>query len=526
MQTPNHKKLIESFLRTFSNDPNFSFVQKLLKKFSDSEIYLVGGKVRDILLERDSYDYDFVVRNVNAKDLEKFLAKEGAVNLVGKSFGVFKFAPGLGLESKSLKDGNIKENGQDGPKKYTGFEPIDIALPRTEHSFNTGGYRDFDIQSDPNLPIAKDLSRRDFTINAMALNLKTLELIDPFLGQEDILNETIKTVGKPEERFQEDYTRMLRAIRFSVQLYFKIEQPTYVTIQKMAPKIKDIPAERITEELNKIVLSPNSEFGLQLLQKSNLLKYIIPELESGVGVSQNKSHIYSVFTHCVKALGFATLRNYNLNVRLAALFHDIAKPQVKKGEGPDSTFYNHDIVGAKITRKILQRLKYPNEVIDKVSHLVRHHMFFYSLGTITDAAIRRLLVRIGPDNINEAIQVRICDRLGMGRPKAKPYKLIELEQRLHAVQLDPLSVKMLKVKGDELMELLKIKPGPKIGLLLNALLAEVLEDPKKNKKSYLQKKLKELNKLPDLQLKELAPQVEKYEEERKKEYFSKIKWVE
>jgi hypothetical protein len=122
--------------------------------------------------------------------------------------------------------------------------------------------------------------------------------------------------------------------------------------------------------------------------------------------------------------------------------------------------------------------------------------------------------------------VRICDRLGMGRPKAKPYKLIELEQRLHAVQLDPLSVKMLKVKGDELMELLKIKPGPKIGLLLNALLAEVLEDPKKNKKSYLQKKLKELNKLPDLQLKELAPQVEKYEEERKKEYFSKIKWVE
>ena len=514
MQTPNNKKLIESFLRTFSTDPNFSFVQKLLKKFSakggsasggkDSEIYLVGGKVRDILLERNSYDYDFVVSNVNAKDLEKFLAKEGTVNLVGKSFGVFKFVP----------------------KKYTGFEPIDIALPRTEHSFNTGGYRDFDIQSDPKLPIAKDLERRDFTINAMALNLKTNELIDPFLGQEDILNKTIRTVGKPVERFQEDYTRMLRAIRFSVQLYFKIDQPTYITIQEMAPKIKDIPAERSTEEINKIILSPNAEFGLQLLQKSNLLKYIIPELEMGVGVSQNKSHIYSVFTHSVKALGFAAQRNYNLNVRLASLFHDIAKPQVKKGEGPDSTFYNHDIVGAKITRKILQRLKYPNEVVDKVSHLVRHHMFFYSLGTITDAAIRRLLVRIGPDNINEAIQLRICDRLGMGRPKAKPFKLMELEKRLHEVQLDPISVKMLKVKGDELMKLLKIKPGPKIGLLLNALLAEVLEDPKKNKKSYLQKKLKELNKLSDSELKELAPQLEKYEEERKKEYFSKVKWVE
>ncbi|MCX6745974.1 MAG: CCA tRNA nucleotidyltransferase [Candidatus Parcubacteria bacterium] len=478
MNNKNFEQSISQFLKDFVKDPNFKFVEKLLKKFMDSEIYLVGGKVRDILLQRTSYDYDFVVRNVNAKDLEKFLAKEGAVNLVGKSFGVFKFVP----------------------KKYTGFEPIDIALPRTEHSFNTGGYRDFDIQSDPKLPIAKDLERRDFTINSMALNLKTKELIDPFKGQENILNKMIKTVGKPVERFQEDYTRMLRAIRFSIQLYFKIDQPTYITIQKMAPKIKDIPAERITEEFNKIVLSPNSEFGLQLLQKSNLFS--------------------------VKALGFAAQRNYNLNVRLASLFHDIAKPQVKKGEGPDSTFYNHDIVGAKITRKILQRLKYPNETIDKVSHLVRHHMFFYSLGTITDAAIRRLLVRIGPDNINEAIQLRICDRLGMGRPKAKPFKLMELEKRLHEVQLDPISVKMLKVKGDELMKLLKIIPGPKIGLLLNALLAEVLEDPKRNRKAYLQKKLKELNKLSDSELKELAPQLEKYEEERKKQYFSKVKWVE
>ena len=504
MANKNFEKLITQFLKDFVKDPNFSFVQKLLKKFRDSEIYLVGGKVRDIILQRESYDYDFVVRNVNAKDLEKFLAKEGTVNLVGKSFGVFKFVP----------------------KKYKSFEPIDIALPRTEHSFNTGGYRDFDIQSDPNLPIAKDLERRDFTINAMALNLNTKKLIDPFQGQIDILNKTIKTVGKPAERFQEDYTRMLRAIRFSVQLFFKIEQPTYLTIQKLAPKIKDIPAERITEEFNKIVLSLNSEFGLQLLQKSNLLKYIIPELESGVGVSQNKSHIYSVFTHSVKALGFASQRNYNLNVRLAALFHDIAKPQVKKGEGPDSTFYNHDIVGAKIARKILQRLKYPNEVVAKVSHLVRHHMFFYSLGTITDAAVRRLLVRIGPDNINEAIQMRICDRLGMGRPKAKPYKLLELEKRLHEVQLDPISVKMLKVNGDELMKLLKIKPGPKIGLLLNALLAEVLEDPKKNKKSYLQKRLKELNTLTDTAIKDLAPNLDEYEEERKKQYFSKIKWVE
>ncbi|MCX6745296.1 MAG: CCA tRNA nucleotidyltransferase [Candidatus Parcubacteria bacterium] len=323
--------LIAAFLKSFSTDPDFKFVDKLLKKFPTAEVYLVGGKVRDILLERASYDYDFVIRKVKAKDLEDFLAKEGSVNFVGKSFGVFKFVP----------------------KKYTSQEAIDIALPRTEQSFMTGGYKDFDVQTDPDLPLEKDLARRDFTINAMAVNIATGEIIDPFDGQTDLKNKLIRTVGNPDERFQEDYTRMIRAIRFSTQLYFKIDQPTYLAIQNLAPKIKTMATERLTEEFNKIILSPNAEFGLQLLQKSDLLKYYLPELEQGVGVSQNRSHIYSVFTHNVKALGFAAERNYNLNVRLAALFHDIAKPQVKAGEGPDSTFYNHDIVGAKVTRKIL-----------------------------------------------------------------------------------------------------------------------------------------------------------------------------
>jgi tRNA nucleotidyltransferase (CCA-adding enzyme) len=498
------EKLIKDFLKDFTKNPDFKFVQKLQKGFKDSEVYLVGGKVRDILLARTSYDYDFVIRKVEPKELEKFLAKEGEVNFVGKSFGVFKFVP----------------------KKYQGFEPIDIALPRTEESFMTGGYKDFDIQSDANLPMEKDLQRRDFTINSMALNLKTGELIDPYAGLKDIENKIIITVGEPKERFAEDYTRMLRAIRFSVQLYFKIEKNTYLTIQNNAAKIKTMSMERINEEFTKIVMSPNAEFGLELLQKSNLLKYIIPELEEGVGVSQNKAHIYSVFEHSAKALGFAAQRNYNLNVRLSALLHDIAKPMVKKGEGPDSTFYNHDIVGGKIARKILARLKYSNEVINKVSHLVRYHMFFYSIGEITDAAIRRLLVRIGKDNINEAIQLRICDRLGMGRPKAKPYKLIELEKRLHEVQLDPISVKMLKIDGLELMKILNMKPGPKIGLLLNALLSEVLENPKLNSKASLTKRLKELNKLSEAELKNMTPEIDKYEEAKKREYFSKIKWVE
>ncbi len=504
MLNKNQEKLITKFLKDFAKDPNFKFVDKLLKIHKQAEIYLVGGKVRDILLQRHSYDYDFVIRNVKAKDLEKFLSKQGQIDLVGKSFGVFKFKP----------------------KKYNLTEQIDIALPRTEHSFNTGGYRDFDIQANPDLPISNDLERRDFTINALALNLNTGELIDQFNGIKDLNNKLIKTVGQPQERFKEDYTRMLRAVRFSVQLYFKIEPQTYKTIQKMADKLKTIPAERINEEFTKIIMSDNAEFGMELLYKTGLLKQFVPELVEGVGVSQNRSHIYTVFTHAVKALGFAAKRGYGLNIRLAALFHDIAKPLVKKGEGYDSTFYNHDIVGAKITRKILKRLKYSNEVIDKVTHLVRHHMFFYSQGDVSDAGIRRLLARLGKENINEALQLRICDRLGMGRPKAKPYKLIELEKRLQEVQLDPISVKMLKINGQEIMDLLEIKPGPRIGLILNALLAEVLENPKLNNKKYLKKKTNQLNKLSDKKLKELAPNLEKYEAERKKEYFSKFKGVE
>lgn len=503
-QNNNHKKSIEGFFTEFKTNPDFKFVEKLLKKYNNAEIYLVGGLVRDIFLERKSYDYDFVVRNVKADELEKFLSKHGSVNLVGKSFGIFKFKP----------------------KKSKLEHEIDIALPRTEHSFNTGGHRDVDVQSDPELEIEKDLERRDFTMNAMALNIATQELVDPFNGLEDLNNKTIKTVGDAQERFQEDFLRMLRAIRFSTQLYFKIDQPTYLVIQKMAPKIKTVSTERIQEEFNKILMSDNAEFGIMLIQKSNLLKAFLPELEEGVGVSQNKSHIFEVFEHNAKTLGAAAKRNYPLSIRLAALFHDIAKPQTKAGQGPDSTFYNHDIVGAKKTRAILQRLKYSKETIQRVSHLVRHHMFFYSTDGITDAAIRRLLNRVGPQSVNELIQLRICDRLGMGRPKAKPFKLLELEKRLQEVQMDPITVGMLKIDGHDVMDTLKIEPSIRLKYLLEALLAEVLDDPKKNTKAKLIKRLKELHKLSDDKLKNLAPNFEALEQERKDAFFKKYTFVE
>lgn len=497
--TSYQNKLI-SWHQSISNQADFSFTSKLLKQFPQTELYLVGGAVRDIILEKPTKDFDFVVAGVEAKELEKFLAQNGQVNLVGKSFGVFKFTPKTGSQIKSRMT----------------FEPFDIALPRTEHAGMSGGYKDFAVQSNKDLEIEDDLSRRDFTINALAWDLKNQKLIDEFEGLKDIKNKNIKAIGNPETRFQEDYTRMLRAIRFSCQLDFEIDKTTLAVIKKKAKKILEITSERINEEFTKIIMSDNAEPGIRLMQEIGLLKSLIPELEAGVGVSQNKAHIYEVFDHSVRALGVAAKNKYKLEIRLGALFHDIGKPTTKEIKDGEATFYNHDQEGAKITKQILKRLNYSNNIIKTVVHLVRYHMFYYALDTVTDAGVRRLLNRIGKENVDDFINLRICDRLGMGRPKAKPWKLIQLEKRFKEVQLDPITPKMLKITGHDVIEELKITPGPKIGLILNALLGEVLEDPKKNTKEYLIKRISELNKMKDDKLIKLHPDTAFYEEERKR----------
>ncbi len=476
-------------------DARFSFINDFKRAFSQSELYLVGGAVRDILLDRPTKDFDFVVKGVKAEDLEKFLNGLGKTDLVGKSFGVFKFVP------------KVRENS---------IEAFDIALPRTEIAGMSGGYKDFEVQSDPDLPIEADLGRRDFTINALAWDIKNEKLIDQFHGVDDLQAGIIRAIGDPRERFQEDYTRMLRAIRFSCQLDFTIEAETLKAIAKKAEEIKTIATERINDELTKMIMSDQAEKGVRLMAEAGLLKVLIPELDASRGISQNKHHIYDVFEHSVRALGAGAGRGYKLEVRLAAMLHDIGKPQTKEGEGTDATFYNHDIVGAKIAKKILRRLSFSNEAVDYAVHLIRYHMFYYALDIVSDAGVRRMLARLGKENIDDFIAVRICDRLGMGRPKAKPWKLIELERRFKEVQLDPITPKMIQLKGDELMKLLDIAPGPRVGLILSALLGEVLDDPQKNEHDYLVKKAQELNAMKDDELSQLNPDVKFYEEERKR----------
>ncbi|MEI6627101.1 MAG: CCA tRNA nucleotidyltransferase [bacterium] len=478
---------------SMANHRDFSFIHQLYQKFPQADIYLVGGAVRDLIIGKETKDFDFVIRQVPAKELETFLASLGKINLVGKSFGVFKFSP----------------TGHEG-------EPLDLALPRTEEAGMSGGYRDFDIQSDANLPIEADLGRRDFTINALAWNFKNEKIVDEFSGIQDLENKIIRAIGKPEQRFQEDYTRMLRAIRFSCQLNYTIEEKTLKAIHQKARELATLPIERINEELTKIILSDKAENGIRLLQELGILKLLIPEVDAGVGVGQNKEHVYEVFEHNVRALGAAASKKFSLAVRWAALLHDVAKPQTKNGQGVDSTFYNHDQLGAKMAKQLLKRLNYPNDLIKQVEHLVRYHMFYYALDTVTDSGVRRLINRLGQDNLIDFINLRICDRLGMGRPKAKPWKLLELERRFKEVILEPITAKMLKINGTELMQLLKLEPGPRLGLLLNALLGEILEQPTLNNQEYLEKRATELNKLNDEALKSMHPDIKYYEEERKR----------
>ena len=254
----------------------------------------------------------------------------------------------------------------------------------------------------------------------------------------------------------------------------------------------------------KIIMSPNGAQGIETLRRLGLLKYIIPELEQGFAVEQNKHHIYQIYQHNLLSLNYACQKNFSKQVRLAALLHDIAKPRTKEGEGLDSTFYNHEIVGAKMTIQILRNLRFSKKDIEKIVKLVRYHLFYYNVGEVGEASIRRLIREVGPENMEELLQLRMCDRIGSAVPKAEPYKLRHLRYLIEKVSQDPISVKMLKVKGEDVINLLKISPGPKVGQILDILLSEVLNEPQKNKKEYLKKEIKKLGSLKDQELQKTA----------------------
>jgi tRNA nucleotidyltransferase (CCA-adding enzyme) len=478
-------------------------VKKILTglKKAGFEAYIVGGCVRDFLLGVEPKDWD-ITTNAKPEEIQKVFPN---------SFYENNFL------TVTIKTGSKKmELGQ-----------VEVTTFRFEAKYSDKRHPD---QIKYAKTLQEDLSRRDFTINAIAIALigEKKEIIDPFEGQKDLKEKIIKTVGGVDERFSEDALRMLRAVRLATVLGFEIEKKTGEAIHKNSALLKHISQERIRDELVKIIMADNAGEGIESLRQAGLLKLIVPELLENYGVGQNKHHIYDCYTHALKALEYSAKKKYNLQVRLAALFHDIAKPRVKRVSGKEATFYNHEVVGEKMARQILFRLKFSGKDIEKITKLIKYHMFYYNVGEVSESSVRRLVKNMGPENMEELLQLREADRIGSGVPKAEPYKLRHLKYIIEKVSKDPISVKMLKLNGKDVMNTLGINPGPKVGQILGILLSYVLDDPKKNAKKLLEKEVLVLGKLPVKELVNLSEKSkeEKTEEQKKQDEEVKQKyWV-
>lgn len=459
------------------------------------EAYLVGGCVRDLLLGREPKDWD-ITTNARPEEIQKIFPDSVYENEFGT---VAVKTDATDPKLKIIEVTTYRHDGRYSDKRH----PDEITFAKT---------------------INEDLARRDFTINAIALAVANTEkIIDPFGGQADLKAKIIKTVGDPIARFSEDALRLLRAVRFAAELDFAIETKTKNAIKKLAATLELIANERVRDEFNKLILSSGAGLGVRLLEELKLLPVIVPELQEGVGVGQNKHHIYTVFDHNVRALEYAASKNYSLEVRLGALLHDVGKPRTKRGEGFNSTFYNHEVVGAQMTLKILDRLRYSKKTIEIVAHLVRHHLFYYNVGEVSEAGVRRFIRNVGPENIADLIKIREADRIGSGVPKAIPYKLRHLLFMIDKVKQDPISSSMLKVDGSDIMKICNLQPGPRVGRILAVLLEEVLDNPKLNQKSILVKRINELNELADDELKKLAASATKKKHEFEKGLEAEIK---
>ncbi len=457
------------------------------------EAYIVGGCVRDLILDKTPKDWD-VTTNATPQQIQQLFPESFYEN----EFGT------VGIKTDS-----------DDPR----LKVVEVTTYRIESNY-TDRRRPGSIEFASSL--AEDLKRRDFTINALAMDEQG-KIIDIFEGQQDLKDKLIRAVGEADDRFNEDALRMMRAIRLATEHGFDIEAKTFAALQRNHELLQHISSERIRDELLRIIQSDNAMQGVQLLADSGLMRYIIPELLEGVDVGQNKHHIYTVWEHNMLALKYSADQRYSNVVRMASLLHDVGKPRVKRGDGPDSTFYNHEIVGAKMTAKIMERLKFPKDMGDNITKLVRWHLFYYNVGEVTESSVRRLVAHIGKENVEDLIKVREADRIGSGVPKARPYKIRHLEFMIDKVSRDPISPKMLKLKGNDVMELLGLEPGPRVGMIINALMNEVLDDPEKNNRDYLEDRARQLHLLSDKELEGLKQEGKSKIAEAEEKEVSKIK---
>lgn len=439
-------------------------VEEFIIKFQKAGFacYAVGGSVRDLIIGRateESKRFDFAT-SATPEEIQKLFPDSFYDNAYGT----------VGIK--------------------VGQEIFEVTTFRTEGKYSDMRHPDNVVWAKT---IEEDLARREFAMNAIAVSLRKktsfpkkssleTEVVDPYGGQTDIAKKIIRSVGDPNDRFSEDALRMMRAIRFSVQLGFVIEEKTWDGITKNASLIAKVSGERVRDELIKILVSDFPADGVKLLYNAGLLEHILPELVKGVGVNQKGTHhTDDVFTHSLKALSLCP--NQSWLVRFATLLHDVGKPVTYRERNGKATFYSHETVGAHIAKEIANRLHFSKEDREKLYMLVRWHMFSVS-EFLTDAAVRRFIRRVGPENTTDMLDLRTADRLGSG-VKQTSWRHEDFKKRIIEVQKHIPSVTDLKVDGNDVMEVLKIKPGPKVGEILNKLFEMISEDPTKNDRDYL-----------------------------------------
>ena len=421
------------------------------------QVYLVGGAVRDMIRGKEIHDWDLATDALPEEVTDFVMRAHGKVIPTG------------------IKHGTVTVLYKKHSAEVTTF--------RTESTYSDGRRPDQIRYADD---IKEDLSRRDFTMNAIALRLPDGEIVDPFNGTGDIKAEIIRCVGNAGERFNEDGLRPLRAVRFAAQLGFEIEQNTLDAVHGALSVSAKVSWERVRDEIDKILASPVPSRAFLLMEKTGLLELFLKELAVCRGVEQKGFHSFDVLDHSLLACDYAAAKNYSHQVRLAALLHDIGKPDVRKmGESGVWTFYRHEEVGADMCNMLLKRLRYSNEVIENVCHLVKEHMFHYTEDW-SNSAVRRFIARVGETSLEDLYLLRRADAFALAGKETEPNNLIELSDRIKKVLAEKhaFTIKDLAVSGTELMTI-GIEGGKTMGIILRELLETVLDDPAQNTREKL-----------------------------------------
>jgi poly(A) polymerase/tRNA nucleotidyltransferase (CCA-adding enzyme) len=443
-------------------------LRKPLKEFTGTfeksgfDCYLVGGCVRDLLLGHDTYDYDFAT-NARPEQVMKLFRRVAPTGI--KHGTVTVLFAGMEFEVTTYR--------ADG-KYLDGRRPESISFSDTLH---------------------EDVMRRDFTINGLAYDMKNDEIIDHVSGIDDLERGIIRTIGSPLDRFGEDGLRTYRACRFSAKLGFEIEGSTFNAISETLDVAEKVSAERIREELMKLLAADSPSKGFEYMRRSGLLKLALPELDVCYAVEQNRFHAYDVYYHSLYSCDAAP-KDKPL-VRLAALLHDIGKVNTRKqSEDGEYTFYNHEVISARLVRKLMKRLKFSNMEMEIVNNLVINHMFHYT-DDWSDGAVRRFMRKVGVENISNLFELREADRIGNGTRTGLPEPIKKLQERIDSVieAENAITVRDLRINGNIIMEKFVLKPGPLIGRILHDLLEMVLDEPEMNSEEILIEKAEEIYRL-------------------------------